>query len=346
MKSKSCTKKCERNCLANPANHIPHEHFIVAFSFLVIALSGIITTTATVDAAKVPTKKKIAYIASCIDPDKRNIATKGTTAITRYEKLNRTNNSTVSSKTDSCVNAKSVREYLCSGGKITSVVSKCPKNYSCFNGACITLLNTAVTTVAPLVSDAPSSTAPSSTPPRVAPADSNVIIGSDGTWCNLHSSPDSIYYAPTSCEDSTGAKVASTCGGDNLSAYSCDYTYDGSNYHNVKCKQYVQPCSWISGTCTTNYCKLSETQTGSSLPNPTISCSDSDNGTNADVNGTISIKNSGASALLTASDTCLSDDTLTELFCDNNAGQRYASTTISCESGICSDGACVTLTSP
>ncbi len=342
MKIKSCTKKCLKDCQANRANHIPHEHFIMALSFLVIALSGIITTVHSVE-AKAPVKKRVVYTSSCVDPDKRNIATKGTTALVKYNKLNRADSTTIKSNTDTCVNATSIREYTCTKGKITSFVSRCPASHGCFNGACVARVQpqTATTIAALTTSTTPPTTTPQAT---LAAPDNSIIIGSDGTWCNLRSSPSSIYFAPTSCEDGTGKKVVSTCGGDNLSTYTCDYQYDGTNYKDVKCKQYVQPCSWMGAQCSANQCKLTEGQT--TLPNTTFSCGDSDDGRFEDLKGTISITNNQGEVVNTVKDSCASESSVKEHFCSSNSVERYSSTTITCESGICSDGACVTFTSP
>lgn len=348
MKSKPCTKKCQSKCLVNRANHIPHEHFIMALSFLIIALSGIITTVNQAE-AKTTVKKRVVYTSSCVDPDKRNIATKGTTALIKYDKQNRKDSSLVKSNTDSCINTTTVREYICNVRKITSFNYRCPDDFGCYNGACLAKKLIPTNTSTPTILNTPSST-PSSTSHSASststkpPANNNVIIGGDGTWCNLHSSPNSIYFAPTSCEDNVGKKVASTCSGDNLSTYSCGYTYDGANYKDVRCQQYVQPCSWLGSQCTANHCKLPENQT--STPSSTFSCNDSDNGKYEDIKGTISITNSQGEIVSSESESCASDDSTKELFCTNTSWPRFSSTTIACESGICSDGACVTFTSP
>ncbi len=117
-------------------HHIPHEHFIMALSFFIIALSGVILINKPVSAKN--TLKRPAVVVVCQDPDQSNPNIQGTTVLTE---INNTtdNQETKSLQTDACVNADTVREYVCGpkGQTITSKLSFCGNGRACSNGACL-----------------------------------------------------------------------------------------------------------------------------------------------------------------------------------------------------------------
>ncbi len=165
--------------------HIPHEHFIVALSFLVISLTGIILTQGSADAAKLPVKAKVTYTTNCSDPDGLDVTSKGTVAQTKIDNSAKRVKS-VTKKTDVCISKKVVREYFCGKNNvINSKIVSCPTNSECKQGACV---NT------------------STTPTEVA------VTAPPTTWCNT---------SEVTCQDSTGANLTATCNGDKRQYFEC-----------------------------------------------------------------------------------------------------------------------------
>jgi hypothetical protein len=143
-------------------HHIPHEHFIVALSFLVISLSGIIMGfgQASAQGGRQPVSNTV-----CSDSDGgKDIKTAGKTTLTKTNSQNPKIKTITSSKTDACVGAAGVREYFCTvrngQGVISSQVISCGSKGYCSKGACITR-----SPISQQVVSSTPSTTPSSTPP-------------------------------------------------------------------------------------------------------------------------------------------------------------------------------------
>lgn len=196
--------------------HIPHEHFIVALSFLVIALAGVVFTQSSAEAAKAPAKTSVTV--SCSDPDDLNVTTKAT--VTRTQINNKTKKATVTKKTDACVSKTVVREYACSKtNTITSKVIVCPSGTKCQKGACAEGANILAEVVVP--------------PP---PPPSTL---SATTWCKS---------TERSCQDSTGANLTAACNGDERQYTECVDGGFGSGW-NGKTDEYGNAISEGDGHC-------------------------------------------------------------------------------------------------
>lgn len=120
------------------AKQIPHEHFIMALSVLVIALSGVILTSYPMgaEASKaIQTRSRV----FCADSNQINPAVQGMAALVKTDPQDPTRLITLIEKSDACIGRQTVREYYCQKNSV-SIISKiiaCPKDLICDNGACI-----------------------------------------------------------------------------------------------------------------------------------------------------------------------------------------------------------------
>lgn len=354
---KTCTTTCQPGCAYNPANHIPHEHFIAACSALVIALAGVIMTISPADAS--PTivfEPRFEII--CRDTDNGFIPEQqGSALLLNFNTQNRSVKR-LSIETDSCANPRTVIEYAC-GKDNTSIIkeqTRCRTDEVCSNGACInktTLLSTPSDTTTTTNSIWPSSTSPN----PLAYCTLSGIAGGDST--NVRSPHIGRGYAQLQKENiTTFTDLLASCSTEDFSKLKrqyCDlpnqppfqktaaiYDSEGRFMEFGGCEKF--------GGCQLYSCSdtslLSIPTPVKTLEQNAETCSDSDGGLNADIAGTTIQKHTIAARTIT-SDYCLSPDTVVEHSCySGNEAPTITSTQVLCESGICSKGACITLTSP
>lgn len=119
------------------AKHIPHEHFIMALSALVIALSSVILTSHPVEAETNPESRTMRVY--CSGPDQINIQVKNTTALIKTDFRNPSIKNTIIEKTSTCIGRRTVREYFCvkTNTGISSKIMICDKDLICDDGACV-----------------------------------------------------------------------------------------------------------------------------------------------------------------------------------------------------------------
>lgn len=240
-KKKSCTKNCPPRCLADVKNHVPREHFIVAFSALVIALSGIILTGPSVQAATPVTQY------SCKDSDgglKADVAGK----TVRSQVNTRTKLSNVlRTEKDYCKNKNVLVEYGCSKDAIVSKTIPCGRDQLCQAGACVNRNILPTTTQLPAVRATNTSTEYTSDLSIGQPALSGYRTATDGSWCQVHNTSTALAY----CEDSRGVKVYAGCNADRSTIPFCGSVYSGTNdvYLNTKCVAFGYKCSEFNASC-------------------------------------------------------------------------------------------------
>lgn len=228
--------------------HIPHEHFIVALSFLVIALVGIVFALGTAEAQS-PARPKTMGV--CSDSDQLDLTTKGTVMLTQFNVRGAVVAS--STKTDLCISKNVIREYYCTKkNRVTSKTTRCPKQSVCQDGACI------VPSTVP--SNDPNTVEQNPTASHFYPSDGSKIDATDGSWCHVMTAMNTKY-----CEDSRGIKLVDACDANRSRVSMCEsigYNGNTGTYTNTKCVYVGYDCAAVS----------SETPLTCRVVNSTASC--------------------------------------------------------------------------
>lgn len=117
---------------------IPHEHFIVALSALVMALSVVIFASYPAGAEPNAGNRAQARV-FCEDSDQMDTTSRGTSVLFKANPQNSALKTAIVEKTDVCIGRRTVREYYCDRNNtgIASKIIACAKDLICDNGACI-----------------------------------------------------------------------------------------------------------------------------------------------------------------------------------------------------------------
>jgi len=359
IKKRPCTKKCPADCKSNYNNHIPHEHLIVASSTLVIVLAGIILTSLPSAAAPRPIIRKPVVTVTCADTDFGKVPEKKGAAM--LIETNKTTN-LVTRKTlkeDFCYTKRLVQEFSCGRNNKTIITARmyCKKNESCSQGACVPLNATTTTLKAPdFITNTPQTEAPSSTAAALnGPAGYCVLAGISGAdFTHLNNLGVGRGYAQIYKSKLTDfKKLAISCTERDFRTMEADYcklpnqssfqkmavTYDAKgNFLQFGGCHAIFGCEYHSCPATQN---LSSSSTPATDNSARTTCLETDGGNNPDVPGTATMPGQAA-----VRDFCSDSETLVERHCATNGDTYFVTSTITdCESGVCSNGACITETS-